>query len=70
MWRSISLIHRKHVFLEEFMIERAMTVGLEEYGDRAFHLTQEQLDQESLEEAADLLMYEAIYDMKERKVIP
>lgn len=47
-----------------------MTVGLEEYGDRAFHLTCEQLDQESLEEAADLLMYEAIYDMKERKVIP
>jgi hypothetical protein len=58
------------VYLEGLMVERAMSIGLEEYGDRAFHLTRDQLDQESLEEAADLLMYEAIYDMKERKVIP
>ena len=70
VWRSISLIHRKHLEIEALMIHRAMTVGLEEYNDKAFHMSTDQLDREAMEEAADMVLYEAVYDMIEKKVIP
>lgn len=70
VWRSISLIHRKHVEIEGLAITRAMGVGLQDYGDRLFHLSREEIDTEAMDEAADLAVYEAVYDMRENGVIP
>ena len=68
-FRAMALIGRKQHEIEQLMISRAMGLGLEEYGDAAFHKTLDQLDQESMEEAADLVMYETVYNMRERGII-
>lgn len=69
VWRSMSLLHRKHVEIEELMLQRTMTLGLEQYGDVMFHQTRHALDRESMEEAADMVAREAVYDMIENGVI-
>lgn len=68
-FRAMVLFSRKQHEIEQLMLERAMGVGLEEYGDSAFHKTLDQLDRESMEEAADLVLYETVYNMRERGVI-
>lgn len=68
-FRALALLGRRQHEIEDLMIERAMGVGLDEYGDQSFHLTLPQLDRESMEEAADLVMYETIYNLRERGLI-
>lgn len=68
-FRALALLGRKQYEIEQLMVERAMSVGIDEYGDGAFHKTLDQLDRESMEEAADLVMYEAVYSMRERGVL-
>lgn len=69
VWRSLSLLHRKHVDIEKLMLERTMSLGLEQYGDVMFHQTKDTLDRESMEEAADMVAREAVYDMIETGAI-
>ena len=52
------------------MLERTATLGWEQYGDEMFHQTYDELDREAMEEAADMVAREAVYDMKEKGVIP
>lgn len=52
------------------MLQRCMGLGLEQYGDSLFHKTLDEIDEESMQEAADLVAYEAIYDAKQKGVIP
>lgn len=68
-FRAMALFGRKQHEIEQLMLERAMGVGLEEYGDAAFHKSLDVLDRESMEEAADLVLYETVYNMRERGVI-
>jgi uncharacterized ferritin-like protein (DUF455 family) len=63
------MIHRNHVEIEKLMLDRVSTLGYEQYGDAMFHQSLEELDRESMEEAADMVAREAVYDMKERGVI-
>lgn len=68
-FRAMALLGRKQYEIEELMIHRALSIGLEEYGDSAFHKSIADLDRESMEEAADLVMYEAVYSMRETGAI-
>lgn len=68
-FRALALLGRKQFEIESLMIERAMGVGLAEYGDAAFHKPLDVLDRESMEEAADLVMYETVYNMRAQGVI-
>lgn len=49
---------------------RGMNLGIQEYGDKAFFKTREQLSYETMCELADAIFYQAIYDIKERQIIP
>lgn len=69
-FRAMTLLHRKQYEIEDLMLVRAMEQGLAEYGDASWHKPLDVLDRESMEEAADLVMYETIYNLKERRVIP
>lgn len=64
--RAYALMGRKRLEIEGLMLQRAMGLGLDEYGDASFHKSLDELDRESMEEAADLVMYEAIYDLRSR----
>lgn len=68
-FRALALLGRKQHEIEKLMVDRAMHVGITEYGDKAFHKTLHELDIDSMEEAADLVMYEAVYSMREMGVI-
>lgn len=70
VWRSISLLHRKHVEIEQLMLERVVTLGYEQYGDEMFRQTRPELDRESREEAADMVARETVYELIERGIIP
>lgn len=68
-FRAMALLGRKQHEIEQLMLERALSVGLDEYGDAAFHKPLEVLDRESMEEAADLVLYETVYNMRERGIL-
>lgn len=69
-FRAMALLGRKQHEIEQLMLERAAGVGITEYGDETWHKPLEVIDRESMEEAADLVFYETVYNLKERRVIP
>lgn len=68
-YRALVLLGRKQHEIEQLMLERAMSIGLDEYGDAVFHKSLAEIDRESMEEAADLVMYEAVFSMREAGLI-
>jgi hypothetical protein len=64
-------MHRRQYEIEALMIERCTSDwAYEQYGDEMFHQSYDELDLNSLEEAADMVAREAVYDAKEKGVIP
>lgn len=71
LYRAHSLIHRKQNTIMALMLDRcASDWALKQYGDEMFRQSYDELDRNSMEEAADLVAREAVWDMKEKGVIP
>lgn len=68
--RAYALLGRKQFEIEQLALSRVMSLGHDEYGDASWHKSLDQLDGESMEEAADLVFYESVYSLKEAGVIP
>ena len=67
--RAAALLQRESQEIMELGIQRMLGTGFEIYGDSSFHLPIKGVYVMAKEEAADLYIYEAIYDLKENGVI-
>jgi len=68
-FRVSALMLRRQVDVIRMCEDRAMTVGLSEYGDKSFHLALPAIEQETMEELADATLYQIVYSAKERGTI-
>ena len=68
-YRLGGVLHHHMLAVEELAVERAMTQGVETYGDAAFHMPLEQLKLETMEELADGVMYQRVYDLRSKGLI-
>lgn len=68
-YRVLALLHRDMEEIEELALERLSSLGAAEYEDRSFHKTLDELKQETHEELADAIVYQAIYTARERGVL-
>lgn len=64
-FRAMALLGRKQWQIERLALERVMSLGNDEYGDASWHKSLDELARESMEEAADLTFYSAVYGLRE-----
>lgn len=64
-YRTMALLHRRMDQLIDLALERAMSdEALAKYGDAMFHQSFPELTRETLEELADALNRQAVYDAR------
>lgn len=69
-FRLMALLNRKAHELDALARHRAIDIGVPQYGDSTFHRSMEQLEYETACELADGIVYQRIYDLKEKGIIP
>jgi hypothetical protein len=67
--RVSALMLRKQADVIRMCEHRAMSIGIEEYGDSSFHLDLPSIEQATMEELADAVLYQIVYSAKERGII-
>jgi hypothetical protein len=69
-YRLMARLNRKAMELEKLARHRAIEIGIPQYGDATFHKTMDQLKYETDCELADGIVYQRIYELKDKGIIP
>jgi hypothetical protein len=70
-YRTMALTYRKMDALMRLALERAAAPeAYDKYGDTMFHQSLPELERETWEELADAFNRQAVYDAKERGLLP
>ncbi len=68
-YRLAVLLHRRRGEVIKMAVERSMGIGLVDYGDKSFHKSLDMLEEETMQELSDGVVYQSLYSWKEHEGI-